>query len=94
MREDWRTFEQSLALGLLQSGGFSAETLTAERAEVPDWAFVAAAELNGVEVPELREWLGNQDSPNQCSAQIAILQAMLERCEEVTPAMLASIGGI
>jgi hypothetical protein len=43
-----------------------------------------------VEPDELREWLSGDEGPSECSAQIALLQAMLDRREDVTPAMLAA----
>lgn len=96
MREDWRRFEQSVAMGLLQSGGFAAAPAPVDDTALPDWAFDAAAARYEVEPDELREWLDGDDSPSQCSAKIALLQAMLERRDDVTSAMLAAIwtGGI
>ena len=93
MRDDWVDFEQSVAGDLLRSGHLSQREVNdaSLRGALPTWVFAAAQEQSGLEGDTIRAALANVVHPARCDTEIALLQAMLTRSDDVTSAMLASI---
>lgn len=92
MRDDWIAYEKNLAGQLLVAGAFNAPPpVGAELPAVPSWAVEAAAERYDIDDVTLQSAMAGIGDPNRCAIEIALLQALLERPEDVTPSMLAAI---
>ena len=91
MREDWVRFEQSLAAGLLATGGFKAPQSEPAAEPIPRWVISDAAARYEIDELTILNALGDPASTNRCAVEIAVLQAMLARPDDVTPGILAAI---
>jgi len=100
MRDDWIGFEQSLAAQLALEGVFAlGQTVSqANAAEegtnpnaLPSWALDRARAATELEAPVFIDALNEISHPARCRVEIAVLDALLARPDEVTPAMIAAL---
>jgi len=100
MREDWVSFEQSLAAQLATSGAFALAN-TAQEAEIieygtnaaalPQWALDQARTVTELEATVFLDALNEISHPARCRVEIALLEALLARRADVTPQMIAAL---
>ena len=91
MRDDWARFEQGIGRQLMLEGALRRSSQGFTAADIPAWAYEAAREKSGLDPSAIRSALGSFSDPNRCTVEIALIEAMLERRADVTPAMLAAI---
>lgn len=100
MRDDWISFEQSVAAQLAGAGTFGIRNSEREAqiikdganpSALPRWALDQAFAASGLDKPVFAEALEEISHPARCRVEIALLEALLSRREAVTPAMVAAL---
>ncbi len=91
MREDWVRYEASLAATFLMDGILDTRPPQSLTRELPEWGLVAAAAQADLPIQEVAERLVMPAHPRGCDTRIAILEALLDRADDVPDAAFRSL---